>query len=105
MYDLNASDSGQSLPGSRKTYVLYVILGTFRALRGVLDRSGFKPETDLLIIFGDIVDFGPETKECVDLLIPVPNKVVLPGNHDFWLSIVDADTPEFWLSDRLRFPG
>jgi serine/threonine protein phosphatase 1 len=84
MSDLNAPDFGQSLLGSRRTFVLGDIHGRFRALRQVLDRSGFHPDTDHLIILGDIVDFGPETKECVDLLISVPNKVVLLGNHDFW---------------------
>ncbi|MCK9592369.1 MAG: metallophosphoesterase [Methanoregula sp.] len=84
MSDLNAPDFDHSLPGSTRTFVLGDIHGRFRALRQVLDRSGFDPDTDLLIILGDIVDFGPETKECVDLLISVPNKVVLLGNHDFW---------------------
>jgi serine/threonine protein phosphatase 1 len=84
MSDLNAPDSGQSLLGSGNTFVLGDIHGRFRALRQVLDRSGFDPDSDLLIILGDIVDFGPETKECIDLLISVKNKVALLGNHDFW---------------------
>jgi serine/threonine protein phosphatase 1 len=84
MSDLNVHDSGQSLSGSRRTFILADIHGRFRALQQVLDRSGFKPDVDLLIILGDIVDFGPDTKECVDLLVSVPNKVVLLGNHDLW---------------------
>jgi len=83
MSDMHGPDSGHSLLGSRRTFVIADIHGRFCALRQVLDRSGFDPDSDLLIILGDIVDFGPETNESVDLLISVPNKVVLLGNHDF----------------------
>jgi serine/threonine protein phosphatase 1 len=84
MNSADMSNSGQSRSEIRRTFILGDIHGRFHALRQVLDRSGFDPDTDLLIILGDIVDFGPNTKECVDLLLSIPNKVVMLGNHDLW---------------------
>ena len=57
---------------------------------------------DLRIIFvGDIIDRGPESRQCVDLVIRTladhPGSRLVLGNHEeFMLNVLDAQTP----SDR-----
>lgn len=58
--------------------------------------------TDLRIIFvGDIIDRGPESRQCLDLVIrtlaDLPGSRLVLGNHEeFMLNVLDAPTP----SDR-----
>lgn len=65
-------------------YVIGDIHGRYEALVEVFGMSGFCPETDLLITLGDVVDYGPRTRDCVDLLLTVTNRVSVLGNHDLW---------------------
>ena len=67
-----------------ETYVLGDIHGAYRALRQVLERSPFRPGLDRLIHLGDVADGWPETPECVELLLSIPNSIWLQGNHDWW---------------------
>ena len=56
--------------------------GRSQALKEVLDRSGFDLKNDKLILLGDIADGGPDTRECVEILLKVKNLVFVYGNHD-----------------------
>jgi serine/threonine protein phosphatase 1 len=67
-----------------ETYVLGDIHGAYRALEQVLARSPFRPGIDRLIHLGDVADGWPETPECVELLLSIPNSIWLQGNHDWW---------------------
>jgi serine/threonine protein phosphatase 1 len=67
-----------------ETYVIGDIHGAFRALQQVLERSPFRPGIDRLIQLGDVADGWPETPQCVELLLSIPNSVWLQGNHDWW---------------------
>ncbi|TGD82927.1 metallophosphoesterase family protein [Hymenobacter wooponensis] len=69
-----------------ETYVLGDIHGAYRALRQVLERSPFRPGLDRLIHLGDVADGWPETPECVELLLRIPNSIWLQGNHDWWVA-------------------
>lgn len=44
----------------------------------------FKEEKsyDFFISLGDVVNYGPWSNECVDLLETIPNKILLRGNHE-----------------------
>ncbi|SHJ07199.1 serine/threonine protein phosphatase 1 [Hymenobacter daecheongensis DSM 21074] len=76
-----------------ETYVLGDIHGAFRALEQVLARSPFRPGLDRLIQLGDVADGWPDTPECVERLLSIPNSIWVQGNHDWW-------TAE-WLTSRL----
>jgi serine/threonine protein phosphatase 1 len=67
-----------------RTFVLGDVHGAHRALMQVLDRSGFNRGADRLIFLGDVADGWPETRECIDELLTIPNLVHLLGNHDDW---------------------
>lgn len=64
-------------------FVIGDIHGAAKGLQQCLDRSGFS-SSDTLICLGDIVDGWSETKECLDILMKIPNLILLRGNHDQW---------------------
>ena len=37
---------------------------------------------DLVVSLGDVVNYGPWSNECVELLETLPNKILLKGNHE-----------------------
>ncbi len=67
-----------------KVYVIGDIHGRYQALKEVFAVSGFRPGSDRLITLGDVVDYGPCTRQCVDLLMSVPDRIAVLGNHDLW---------------------
>jgi len=66
------------------TFVIGDIHARFDALKEVLTAAKFNYEEDKLIILGDVVDGGNESKECVEELLKIKNKVLTLGNHDCW---------------------
>lgn len=67
-----------------KTFVVGDIHGAYKALKQVLERSGFNKEEDLLIQLGDVADGWPEVYECVEELLSCKNTIFIRGNHDEW---------------------
>jgi serine/threonine protein phosphatase 1 len=67
-----------------RTFVIGDIHGAFKALKQVLERSGFDYENDKLITIGDIVDGWGQSYECVEELLKVKNRIDIHGNHDHW---------------------
>lgn len=65
-------------------FVLGDLHGARKALVQVLERSGFDKEHDKLIFVGDAVDGWPESRECINELLTIKNRVILLGNHDEW---------------------
>jgi serine/threonine protein phosphatase 1 len=68
-----------------RVLVLGDVHGAHKALVQVLERAAFDRSRDRLIFLGDVVDGWPETRECVDELLTIPNLVHLLGNHDVWV--------------------
>ncbi|MGZ2369502.1 metallophosphoesterase [Ancylomarina sp. YFZ004] len=66
----------------RRSLVIGDIHGAYKALLQVLERACFNPQIDTLITLGDVVDGYPEITKCIDLLINLPNKILLKGNHE-----------------------
>lgn len=64
--------------------VLGDIHGGHKALLQVLERSQFNDD-DTLIFLGDVADGWPQTNECIETLIGIPNLIHLLGNHDEWM--------------------
>ena len=59
--------------------------GAYKCLLQCLERSGFDYGQDRLIQLGDVVDGYPESYECVEKLLKIPNLVAIRGNHDDWI--------------------
>ena len=67
-----------------KRFVIGDIHGNYRGLLQCIERSGFNSATDQLIVLGDVVDGYPDTKECIDYLITIPNLILIIRNHCQW---------------------
>ena len=81
-------------------YAIGDIHGNFKALKEVLTLSAFDYDKDKLIILGDVCDGHNRTKQCVDELLKIRNRVFVVGNHDLWFAgyLKDMDArPNSWL--------
>jgi serine/threonine protein phosphatase 1 len=67
-----------------KTFVIGDIHGGFRALKQVLEQSGFDYEVDKLISLGDLADGWSETHLVIEELKKIKNLILIRGNHDVW---------------------
>jgi len=67
-----------------KRFVVGDIHGRAAALREVLKKAKFDYEKVRLIILGDVVDGGDESKDVVEELLKIKNRVLILGNHDLW---------------------
>ena len=83
-----------------RTLVLGDVHGAHKALVQVLERCGFKPKVDRIVFVGDVADGWPDTRECIDELLRIPNLVHLLGNHDEWFAewARGGHPGEIWLS-------
>lgn len=63
------------------------IHGAHKALEQCLERCGFDVKNDRLITLGDICDGWPYVYECVEILLGIPNRIDIIGNHDRWFQI------------------
>lgn len=68
-----------------KTFVVGDIHGNFKALMQCIERSGFTPSKDRLIVLGDWCDGMPDSKDVFSYLYSLPNKVMILGNHELFL--------------------
>lgn len=59
--------------------VLSDVHGNLPSLEYVLKQEKF---ADLVISLGDVVNYGPWSNECVDLLETLENKILIVGNHE-----------------------
>lgn len=65
-------------------YVTSDIHGYFTLFKNELDKQGFNPNRDKLIICGDLLDRGYEPRELIDYLLSLPkeNLILIRGNHE-----------------------
>jgi len=105
-------------------YIVGDLHGQYDALQALLADARFSREKDRLICVGDLVNRGPKSAECLELLRESWVHAVI-GNHDLCLlwalqeafpeelgpvSVDDAETAKFihqfhggkWASDRLE---
>lgn len=71
---------------NQKEWTIGDVHGNYRALKQVLERSGFNYEDDLLITLGDITDGHREVYECVEELLKIKHRIDIEGNHDRWFT-------------------
>ncbi|MEH7890014.1 metallophosphoesterase family protein [Elizabethkingia meningoseptica] len=62
-----------------RVVILSDVHGNLPSLEGVLKHE---KSADLIISLGDVVNYGPWSNECVDLLDTLENKVLIKGNHE-----------------------
>jgi diadenosine tetraphosphatase ApaH/serine/threonine PP2A family protein phosphatase len=62
-----------------KSLIISDIHANLTALETVLEDAG---EFDAVWVLGDLVGYGPDPNECIDLVKGLPNLVCLLGNHD-----------------------
>ena len=65
----------------RKIGVITDVHGNFEALNAIL-RLLDEEKCDEIIHTGDVVDIGPNSRECLDLLLSRKDVTLLLGNHD-----------------------
>lgn len=61
------------------------IHGNKEALVTALEVAQFNPKEDKLFFLGDYVDRHPWSREVVDFILDIPEKVCIRGNHDQYL--------------------
>ena len=62
-----------------KVLVLSDVHGNLPALELILKTNS---DVDLIVSLGDVVNYGPWSNECVELLETLKNVVLLSGNHE-----------------------
>lgn len=62
-----------------RVLIISDIHANLSALESVLEDAG---EFDMLWCLGDLVGYGPDPNECVNLVRGLPNAVCILGNHD-----------------------
>ncbi|WP_440897955.1 metallophosphoesterase family protein [Amphibacillus sp. Q70] len=70
------------------------IHGCYNELVQLLELCNYQPETDQLILLGDYIDRGPESKQAVEYVIKLVEEgaVALRGNHDqMFLDFLSSD--------------
>lgn len=86
--------------------VISDIHSNFDALSAVLDDIAAR-EVEQIICLGDVVGYGPEPKEALDLIMETAT-VTLMGNHDFAVMYepsnfnLGAETASFWTRQVLE---
>ena len=63
------------------------------AFKAVLEDIGHQGGAEKVWCLGDVVGYGPDPHECIELLCQI-NHVCVAGNHD-WAAIGKIDTAEF----------
>ena len=83
------------------TYAIGDVHGRRDLLQALLQaiRTDSAGREARIIFLGDIIDRGPESRQCLDLVIATldsyPGSRLILGNHEeFLLSFLDAETPE-----------
>ena len=65
-----------------RTFAIGDIHGKYNLLKKVLRKAEFNYDKDKLIILGDVVDKGKNSKECIEELTRIKNRIFIIGNHD-----------------------
>ena len=78
--------------------VIADIHGNLPALRAALaDIEQAAP--DQVIVAGDVINRGPQSKECLDLVREMGWPVIYGNHEDYVLKFADASAPEEWNGD------
>jgi len=62
-----------------KLAIISDVHGNLPALNRVIDAN---KDVDGYICLGDVVNYGPWSNECVDIITALPNSIYIKGNHE-----------------------
>lgn len=83
-----------------RTLILSDIHANLSALQAVLKAAG---EVDQVWFLGDVVGYGPDPNDCIELLRSQPNLQALMGNHDAALmGFIAIDRFNFEAAEAIR---
>lgn len=68
--------------GDRRYIIVGDIHGCLDELQQMLAELSFRPEEDVLVSAGDLVDRGPKVKETLEYVMSLPRFHAVKGNHD-----------------------
>ncbi len=91
------------------TYAIGDIQGCYSELMTLLDVIHFHPERDTLWFVGDLVNRGPGSLAVLRFIKSLPSKIVVLGNHDFYLiarsfGVAETIDPQDTVDDILQAP-
>ncbi|MBM7568832.1 metallophosphoesterase family protein [Paenibacillus sacheonensis] len=69
----------------KRRLVISDIHGCYQAFNQLLDRVNYHPSSDQLILLGDFVDRGPQSREVVEQVLHMvieDGAIAIQGNHD-----------------------
>ncbi|OGR07534.1 MAG: hypothetical protein A2511_11375 [Deltaproteobacteria bacterium RIFOXYD12_FULL_50_9] len=86
----------------KRTLVIGDIHGCHQTFLSLLNKIHLNPESDTVILLGDYIDRGPESKQVIEEIINLQNRVkrVIPlmGNHEqAFLNYLQGNNREFYL--------
>ncbi len=88
-----------------RTIAIGDVHGCDRALEALLMAIAPEPR-DTLVILGDVVDRGPDSRRCIDILLNLQDHcqlVVIQGNHEEML--LSALSGGEWVRDWMHYGG
>ena len=92
-----------------RTLVISDIHGCYASFNGLLEIAGYHPEQDKLILLGDFVDRGPNSREVVEQVIEMVKAgqaIALRGNHDQrFLEVMDNTANEHAIQRFFEYGG
>ena len=95
------------LPGDRRALVVSDIHGNLPYLEGLLKKTGFSPERDLLIVDGDFLEKGKQSLDTLRYLMRLVENGccwVVRGNCDGWHQILSGGMDKFIMKYMLTRP-
>jgi serine/threonine protein phosphatase 1 len=78
------------------------IHGCAAALKTLIEAIDPKPE-DTIVVLGDVIDWGPDSRDCVEQLIDLSNRcdfILVRGNHEEMLfaALESGSELRYWLN-------
>jgi bis(5'-nucleosyl)-tetraphosphatase (symmetrical) len=73
------------------TYFIGDVHGCYETLQRLLAQIHYQPEQDHLWFAGDLVNKGPESLRCMQLILSLPHANSVLGNHDLHLLALASD--------------
>nr|BCJ78213.1 hypothetical protein [Niallia circulans] len=91
----------------KRTLVISDIHGEIDKLNKLLELAGYDPQRDQLILLGDYVDRGPDSRRVVEKVMELhrDGAIVLKGNHDYMMVKAFERDPVFidrWFRNGAR---
>src|SRR5690606_23504955 len=89
------TDSSKGVCAMKRTLVISDIHGELALFEELLQEAGYNAAEDQLILLGDYVDRGPDSKGVLERVVELKKQgaIVLRGNHDNMMLAAVNDEP------------